>query len=298
MRSIPWLVLCVGCAAGTPSAGTDTDVPYDGPPQLRFLAVDNGAMKLVLVDELGGAGWTVPLPVNPRDISRFGDDEVLVSHELGAVRVSLATGETTWEIDTASGVTSARALPNGNVLLGEQDGADVALVEVDDAGAEVSRVAVPDYADLRLVRRLDDGHTLFTAARDGFRVVEVDAAGAKVWDAPLPGKGYVAERLASGHTLASTGADARLVELDEAGAVVRSWGGRADFPDLGLDWFSGFELLAGDVAVCTNWLGHDPSSPGPHLVAFSADNELVWSYNDRTAVVQVTNVLVLDSRGF
>lgn len=298
MRAVVLLLLCVGCAKSDPTSVEDTDLPYDGPPQLSFLAVDNGAMKLVYVDEIGGRGWTTQLPFNPRDIARVGDDEVLVSHELGAVRVKLSTGEITWTLDTQAGVSSARPLPNGDVLLGEQDGPDVALVEVDEAGAEVSRVTAPGYADLRLVRRLDDGHTLFTTSTNGFRVVEVDAAGAKVWDAPLPGKGYVAERLANGDTLAATGEDARLIELDPAGATVHERGGTNAFPDLGLVWFSGFELLDSDVAVCANWFGHDTSLPGPHLVALDADNHLVWSWADRTAAVQVTNVLVLDSRGF
>lgn len=298
MRAVVLVVLAVACAKSDPQPAGDTDLPYDGPPQLSFLAVDNGAMKLVYVDEIGGGGWTTQLPVNPRDVARAGDDEVLVSHELGAVRVSLATGEVTWTLDTQAGVTSARPLDNGHVLLGEQDGADVALVEVDDAGVEVSRVTAPGYADLRLVRRLDDGHTLFTTSTDGFRVVEVDATGAEVWTAPLPGKGYVAERLSNGHTLATTGEDAQLLELDADGATVHAWGGTQAFPDLGLVWFSGFERLDGDVAVVANWFGHDTSVPGPHVVALDGDNQLVWSWDDRDAAVQVTNVLVLGSRGF
>ena len=298
MRSVVVLLLCVGCAKSDPLPAEDTDLPYDGPPQLSFLAVDNGAMKLVYVDEIGGGGWTTQVPFNPRDIARSGDDEVLVSHELGAARVKLSTGEVTWTLDTQSGVTSARPLPNGHVLLGEQDGGDVALVEVDDAGVEVSRVTAPGYDDLRLVRRLDDGHTLFTTSSGGHRVVEVDATGAEVWTAPLPGKGYVAERLANGDTLATTGDDKRLLELDASGAIVREWGGAVALPDAGLEWFSGFEVLDGDVAVCANWFGHDTSLPGPHVVALDADNQLVWSWADRAAAVQVTNVLVLGSRGF
>lgn len=260
---------------------------------LRFLAIDNGRNKLHLVDESGGPGWTVDLPAGARDLTRVGD-EVLVSVGSGAVRLALADGAERGRIDGYLGVQSAQPLADGHVLLGRQADTSAALTEVDADGAQVREVLVPLSVELRLVRRLDDGHVLLTRGPP-FRVVEVDADGAEVWSAPLPGKGYVAQRWCD-RTFATTGADARLVELGDDGEVLAGWGGREAHDDLGLDWASGFHLLPGGVAVVTNWLGHVSSDFGPHVVAYGPDDEVVWTW-DPDDVDKITNVLVLGARG-
>ncbi|MCB9680847.1 MAG: hypothetical protein H6733_05180 [Alphaproteobacteria bacterium] len=302
MRLVPLVLLLAACTAAPTDAvddsDTDADTPtaYDGPPALDVLLVDNFLNKLVRHDELRDHGWTVTIPPFARDLSIVGD-EVLVSDGAGATRHSLVDGAQTWQVTGYAGVQSARPLDGGGVLLAAQDGTDALLITVDADGVETGRVTVTDNPDLRLVRVLDDGHVLLTATEPQ-RVRELDASGAEVWSVPLAGKGYVATRDAEGHTWATTGGDARLVVLDTDGTELQAWGGLVDHPDLGLDWFSGFDHVNDDVVVVANWLGHGTWGTGPHVVAFDATNAVAWSWADHDALKQVTNVLVLDAGGF
>lgn len=258
----------------------------------RFLAVDNGKNQLLLVDE-GGGGWSVPIPGGARDLQLVDDAQVLVSHGSGALEIALVDGSEGWSVDGFSGVQTARRLPGGNTLLGMQGNGEVTFTEVDPGGALVKMMTVPGILELRLVRVLDDGHLLFTAILPN-RVVEVDASGVVVWEAMLPDKGYTAERLPGGDTLATAGEPCLLVRLSPEGEIVEQLGGEAMFPRVGLDWFSGFSQLADGNVVVANWLGHDAWGTGPHLVELTPDNQLVWQWEDFEAAMQITNVLVLD----
>ncbi|MBK9757107.1 MAG: hypothetical protein IPO88_27145 [Nannocystis sp.] len=275
-----------GSEASSGEASTGAATPR------RFLAVDNGKNQLLLVDP-GGGGWSVPIPGGARDLQLVDDDQVLLSHGAGALELALADGSEGWSVGGFSGVQTARRLPGGNTLLGMQGNGEVKFTEVDPGGALVQTLTVPGMLELRLVRVLDDGHLLFTAILPN-RVVEVDMTGAVVWEAPLPDKGYTAERLPGGDTLATAGEPCLVVRLSPAGDVVEQLGGEAMFPRVGLDWFSGFDLLADGNIVVANWLGHDAWGTGPHLVELTPDNQLVWQWEDFEAAMQITNVLVFD----
>lgn len=258
----------------------------------RFLAIDNGKNQLLLVDEAGASGWSVAIPGGARDLQLVGEDQVLISHGGGALELALADGSAGWSVDGFTGVQTARRLPGGNTLLGMQGNGEVTFTEVDPGGAAVKMLTVPGMLELRLVRVLDDGHLLFTAILPN-RVVEVDTDGMVVWEAMLPDKGYTAERLPDGDTLATAGEPCLLVRLSPEGEIVEQRGGEAMFPAVGLDWFSGFSQLGNGNVVVANWLGHDAWGTGPHLVELTPDNALVWQWQDFEAAMQITNVLVL-----
>lgn len=277
-----------GDATGTGGTG-ETGEPA---PLHRFLAVDNGLDRLLLVDQLGGAGWTVDIPGGSRDLQVIDGERVLVSHGDGAAEYALADGGKGWSVAGYSDIQTARRLPGGETLLGGGT-SDVTFYTLDANGVELGQLKLPGYAELRLARVLEDGHLLFTAAFP-FRVVEVDMAGTKVWEAPLPDKGYTAERLPGGETLATAGEPCLLVTLSAGGEIVRQLGGEGNFPDVGLDWFSGFSRLPNGNVVVANWLGHDAWETGPHLVELTPDNAIVWQWADFDAAMQITNVLVLE----
>ena len=65
-------------------------------------------------------------------------------------------------------------------------------------------------------------------------------------------------------------------------------------PQLGLDWFSGFQLLPDGHVLAANWLGHGKQGTGPHLVEFDRGNRVVWKWEDHQQAATITNVLVLD----
>jgi len=260
----------------------------------RFVVVDNGGNKLVLVDQREPAkGWSVTIPGGSRDAQAVANDRVLVSHGTGAAEYALADGKKAWSVDTFKGVSTARRLPSGTTILGMDGAGGCAIAEVDTAGKEIGRITVAGTSALRLMRRLDNGHTLLGLAEPK-QVVEADAAGKVVAQWKLPGKGYLAERLASGHTLASNGDAVSVQELDASGAVVKEWGGAKTHGSARLLWFSGFQRLANGNVVVANWCGHGLTGKGPHVVEFDAANTLVWQWEDHTAAKSVTNVLVIE----
>ena len=276
-----------GGAAG--AGGTAGSAGADG---RRFLALDNGRNRLLMIGPDGAADWAIDVPLGSRDLQLVDGDQVLVSHGNGAAEYALSDGTQGWTLAGFAGVNSARRLDNGNTLLGANLPGGVTIIEAAPDGAEVSRVELTGLDDMRLLRRLDDGNTLLTVV-DPFRVIEVDPAGSVVWEAPLPGKGYVAERLSDGTTVATTGDAVTVLDLDPAGKVIHEVGGKATHPDAGLDWFSGFDRLENGNVVVTNWLGHDKWGTGPHVVELTRDNELVWDWEDHDAARQITNVLVV-----
>lgn len=259
--------------------------------RMRFLVVDNGGNKLVCVDQIDPAkGWSVAIPAGSRDMQLLDPNRVLVSHGNGAAEYATRDGAKLWAVDRLKGVSSARRLPNGNTLL--ISGA--ALIEVGPKGKELRRTEVKGVADPRLIRVTGSGSVLIALA-GGHKVLDVDRDGKVVWEAALPGKGYVAERQADGSTIATVGAECLVVRLGKDGKVIETatLGGKDKHPRARLQWFSGMHLLPGGDVVVANWLGHGKTAAGPDVVRFSPDNKLVWQWEDHAAVKMATNVLVL-----
>lgn len=266
-----------------------------GPAKHRFLGIDNGRNRLLCVDQHDAAkSWSVPIPPGSRDLQLLDRDRVLVSHANGAAEYDLATGrKLDWVVDRYQQINSAQRLADGHTLLGANTRAGVVLYELDRGGREVGTRVLKGLKDLRLLRPVGEGHVLMTVA-DPCRVVEVDGRGKIAWQAPLPGKGYEAVRLPNGRTMVSTGGALTVIELDPAGKVTLTVGGQKAHPDLGLGWFSGFDLLPNGHIVVANWLGHGKQGKGPHVVEFDRNNRLVWKWEDYRQAATVTNVLVLD----
>jgi hypothetical protein len=283
-----------------PDLAADT-TPADAAPVAilhRLLMVDNGTSKLILLDQKTPAkSWSVAIPAGSRDLQLVGTDKVLVSHGTGAAEYALADGAKGWTVASYTGVSTAQRLANGHTMIGSSTSMPPVMVfhDVDAAGTEVGSVTVNGIDQLRLARRLDSGNTLFTG-QEGvvYNVYEANGSGTIVWTKPLPGKGYVAQRLASGNTLATTGATVTLVELDPTGAVVKTLGGLTAHPNDHLIWFSGFQVLANGNTVIANWLGDGKTGMGPHAVELDSANNLVWSWQDFVAASTVTNLLVLE----
>ncbi|MDB5103717.1 MAG: hypothetical protein JWP91_1406 [Fibrobacteres bacterium] len=261
----------------------------------RFLAVDNGANKLLLVDEIGGKGWTIPIPSGSRDLQLIPGNKVLVSHGDGAAEYDLATGAKGWSVTGFSGISTARRLANGNTLLGSSDANAVTVYELNPDKTQKGKRVSAGLTDLRLLRPLDNGNILLSLASP-HKVVEVNAAGATVWTAGLTDKAYVAVRLANGHTIATSGEDARVYDISVDGkSSTLAAAGLEKFPNSGLLWFSGFEILPNGHYFVANWNGHGMEGKGPHAVEFDAANNLVWKWEDHVAASTVTNVLTFET---
>jgi hypothetical protein len=260
----------------------------------RFLAVDNGKNKLLLVDEIGGKGWSVSIPSGSRDLQLLPGNKVLVSHGDGAAEYDLATGAKGWSVAGFSGVSSARRLADGNTLLGASDANAVTLYEIAPDKSQKAKRVTNGISDLRLMRPLDNGNALLSLA-SSHKIVEVNGAGAIVWTAALTDKGYLALRQPNGHTIATSGEDCRVYDIAADGKATLVAGGLEKFPNAHLLWFSGFEMLPNGHFFVANWNGHGKEGQGPHAVEFDAGNNLVWKWDDHTAASTVTNVLTFES---
>jgi len=268
--------------------------------------VDNGLSKLLFLNQKDPSkSWTISIPSGSRDLQLVANNKILVSHGNGAAEYDRTTGAKGWSVTPFTGVSTAQRLDNGNTLIGWSTVASgttpakVILSEVTSAGTEVARVTINNITSFRLARRLSNGHTLITGDTNGdsnWKVFEVDATGAIVWQQVLGGKGYVANRLTNGNTRATIcHTDEKLLELSPTGSIVKYWGGHADHPNGELRTFSGYSIVPGNGNVLqANWLGDGFINNGPHAVEFDANNHMVWSWKNYTAAMTITNVLVIE----
>lgn len=276
--------------------------PLFGAPAIRhdFLALDEGLVRLLHVNEADPSqDWSVPVPhPTPRDMQLIGNGRVLIGHDAGYSEFELATGKLLRDVARYKGVTSARRLPNGHTLLvgvGLDGEKGIALLETDDAGNVKRKVSVPGNY-VRLARETAQG--TFLLMNDG-HILEVGRDGAAVheWSAPGFRHAWKAVRLPDGHTLASAGFGATLVELDRAGAVVRSIGGKDRVPPtVNANFYATFQLLPNGHIVVANWQGHGPGhgASGVQLLEFDAAGTLVWQWSDAQRISSLQGVLVLD----
>ena len=272
----------------------------------RWVCVDNGANRLIHVDQSGASkNWSVAVPAGSRDLQSIGagtsgplsrssdlrGGKLLVSHGNGAAEYDLADGRRLqWVVDRYRSIQTARRLPDGNTLLCTRSGV---LYEVDRTGREVRTCQIEvKKLNMRLMRVLRNGNLLIGSAAPR-AAIEVTRRGKVVRTMRLPNKGYTAIRLEDGKTMAGTGGEARIVTLDVGGRIVSHVGGKDAHPELGLDFCSGWDRLPNGNCVMANWLGHRKRGTAPHLVEFSPDNKVVWTWGDHKMARQVTNVLMI-----
>ena len=263
----------------------------------RVLCVDNGKNQLILVDQINPLkSWARPIPAGSRDLQIVAmkdgkADRVLVSHGNGAAEYDLSTGNPSgWAVSRYGSIQTALRLANGHTLLGAGDGK---VYDVDSAGNETGVIQPQEKFDIRLMRLLENDNLLMSGAAVKC-ILEMDRKGQILKRFPLPGKGYKAVRLPDGHYISSTGDACLVVELDAAGKILNSVGGKTEHPELGLDFVSGWDTLPNGNILVANWLGHGKQGKGYHLVEFSRDNKVVWKWQDHELAKQITNVLFLE----
>lgn len=259
----------------------------------RFIAVDNGNNKLWFVDQFEPAkSWAVFTDKKPRDIRLAPDGKTfLISVDSGAVEYDLATGKKTGvAITNQKGIQSAQKLKDGNYLLASQG----KIFTCDPKGVILKTIAVAAGSKpyIRIVTVTEENTLLYTAMKP-FCINEIDMDGKVVATVPLPDKSYKVLRLPGGNYLASSGDSVSVFEVSPDGKVVKTYGGRKNHPELDLTFNSGWQKLANGNIVATCWHGHGYKGNGPHLVEYTAENKMIWTWSDPD-VKQVTNVLVLE----
>ena len=259
----------------------------------RFVAVDNGRNMLHYVDQLDPEkSWSVSTAPKPRDIRLSADGKtILISVDIGAVEYDLATGEKTgFAITNQKGIQSAQKLSDGTYLL-----ATATKIFICDSQGRLVKdipVATGSKPYIRLITVTNENTLLYTAVKP-FCINEVDMAGKPLAKIPLPDKSYKAVRLKTGDYLASSGDSAAVFEVTPKGDIVKTYGGKKNHPGLDLTFNSGWRQLKNGHVIATCWHGHGYKGNGPHLVEYTPDNAVVWTWSD-PRVKQVTNVLVLE----
>ncbi|MCM8531043.1 MAG: hypothetical protein NE330_07785 [Lentisphaeraceae bacterium] len=255
-----------------------------------FVAVDNKRKQVIKVDQFSAKNnWIAKFDIKPRALQKLSDETLLVGLENGFALLDLESGEVKERITGYNGIQSVCRLQDGRTLLG-QDGDTLKFFLLDKNNKLERSFSVPGKY-LRLTDITADNNLLFTSGEPWIGVC-TDLYGKVKWTVPLPEKGYRLYPLENGNFLTSTGETAAVCEVAKDGKLIKIFGGEDIHPKSQLQWFSGFQTVGQNV-VAANWLGHGKKGKGPHLVEFNQENELVWSWTDHKAAIQITNFLIL-----
>ncbi len=275
----------------------------------RVLLCDEGNRRVLLLDLESSDPVVWSTLVNDptqhgdslRDLQLVGGDRVAVSTARGYVELDLGTGQIAKTVSDFDGIESLRRLPSGNTVLGANANGGVTLQEVDGQDAPVAgrQVTFTNLAQLRLFRRTPDDTFLLAV---GARIAEVNWAGDTLWEMDIPGGDWVfqAVRLSDGNIAATSGYGAAIQIIDpESSTVVTTIGGPSQ-PDAGSivpNFYAGFQILANDHFVVTNWEGHGGGHgvTGIQLLEYDPSGQLVWHWQqDPNLVSSLHQVIVLD----
>lgn len=268
--------------------------------QHAFVAIDEGLGTLLHVDERDPRrNWVVPIEQpQARDMQLVGNGRILIGHHHGYTEFDLATGRKAKEVTVFTGTTSVRRLPNGNTRLAGVNlfgATGVVLAELDANDRVTQQRTLPgDY--VRLIRETAAGTFLMMC---NTCIRETDANGTTLRELAVEGfyHAWKALRRPNGHTLASAGYGAFLVELDSAGAVVRKFGGKNQVPERIRPFFYAmFQLLPNDHVIVANWQDHGPGhgSSGVQLLQFDPAGAIVWQWSEAKMISSLQGVVVLD----
>ena len=280
----------------------------------RLLLNDEGSSALHYVDldapsrswKFSGAG---------RDLQLIGGERVLRSTPTGFVELDLNSGKCLRELALrgASGIESARRLPNGNSLLLGNGASGIFVWELDRDGRPLqNRSLLGDGLEKgRMLRHTADDKFLFCSETAGRRLVhEADWVGGvrTLFEVPadVPADSMVkAVRVAHDRIVVSTGYAATLLEIDVAqGRVTRSIGGKAQPAPSGLrrslspHFFSGYQVLPDGGFLVANWQGHGPThaADGYQVLSYDSDGTLIWCFDQAEFpdLTSLNNVIALD----
>lgn len=186
------------------------------------------------------------------------------------------------------------ALPNGNVLLGEQG--PCRAVEVNGKGETVRAVKLMTsepafHRQLRHLRQLRTGHLLACHEAEG-AVREYTPDGRIVWEFSGAADVFDALRLDNGNTIIACGMQKRVIEVDPDGKIIWEFGA-ADAPQLNLNWITSLQRLKNGNLVVGNFL-RGQEGKGVHAFEVTPDKKVVWTFADHQLVKTATEVRVLD----
>jgi hypothetical protein len=230
---------------------------HDAAPFKRFYYAAEGARTIQSIGPDGRVEREFPAEMS-RDVRRLPDGHLLFAfnrdynsrsndNPSGVMEVD-ASGRLVWQFATTGQVFSCDRMADGTTLVGAASQGRV--LRIDTAGRLAGGFAVRNkggHSCMRHVRATPDG-TVLVAEESARFVREYSVEGEFRREFGIPFPPFSAVRLPGGRTVVS-GREG-LLEFDAEGRVVWRFAG-SDFPDLGIRWCAGFEVLpTGDLLVC------------------------------------------------
>jgi hypothetical protein len=299
-------------AGDVASGAMDSGIKDAGPVEVghpkRFIASIHGsADKLVYVDvEDPQQNWELDVPDGIQDFQLIGNDTLLVGYKFnfGYFEVDLAThqmGANVRDFLTRSEaiLTSVKRLDNGHTLIMAQglSGAqsDLEVWEVDnDKKVYDKRTFASCCGNLRVVRLTADEHFLVGS---GNALVELDGDGNEVARKNTGGSPtYMGLKTADGTYYATNGHGGQILAFPPGGQS-KVIGGKSSSSaqDVTIYQPGQFQILQNGNIVITNWTAEN-GGMGKQLVEYTADGEMVWSWDDPAVRPQgMETLLVLDN---
>ena len=225
--------------------------------EILIYAADHNTGKVILIKEDGTLLWDFPNS-NGHDVQLLANGNILITP--GKAQEISPDKKIVWEIGNPPVVhaEAVQRLPNGNTMIA--DNGSRTVMDVTPDNKVVWSYEVPNKPEMRQVRRLENGNTLICASTSHV-VLEVSPEKQIVWKYELPFP-YLAQRLANGDTLISSGEGAGkngdyLIEVDKDGKTVWKYGGVDAPKEEQLAWPAGFvQMKDGTIYVSEAHAAH------------------------------------------
>lgn len=168
---------------------------------------------------------------------------------------------------TTGQVWSCQRMMDGNTLVGAASQGKLLVVSPEAKVIKtIQLLSPPGHSCLRNARQLANGHFL-VAEESAHAAREYSAEGKLVREIKLSFAPYSALRLENGNTVIS--GQQNIVEVNSADQIAWSVNGK-DFPEQGIRWFAGLQVLpSGNIFVC-NAGGKVP------FLEISRDKRIIW----------------------
>lgn len=264
-----------------------------------FLCCDHNGGRVCVVSAEGKVEWEFACK-NPQDCWRLPNGNYLFCFVNGALELT-PSKRVEWEYKAPAGVEvhACQPLPDGRVLLVE--GGTSRIIEVDRAGKiakEIKLVTLPNIVAHNQYRgtRKTADGHYFVCFKGEGKVVELDGAGAVIRSIPVPGDPHEVVPLPDGHLLVTCGDAHRVIELDAKERVVWELN-ENDLPGNPLRLMAGCQRLPNGNTVFANYLGHGHIGQQPQFFEVTRDKRVVWQFRDDMQFKTINQVHVLDVPG-
>lgn len=281
------------------AVATSVALGADGPirPRLLVFEYGHGPNRLVEVAENGSIAWEHRPPSIAVIFQPLPGGNIVYAYggNPTGVREITRGGEEVWNyVSKSPQVLGCARLPNGNTMVAEQGPCQAVEVNPEGGLVRVTPLRTSErnvHLQVRNIHPLPNGNVL--AAHEGEGAVrEVDPSGAVVWEYTGVDNAGDAWRLDNGHTLIACGTQKRVIEVTPGKEIVWEFGA-ADAPELNLTWiFSVQPLKNGNIAVGNFLRGQE--GKGAHAFEVNRDKQIVWKWDDHTAIKSITMVRVID----